>query len=203
MADKYQMLSSPLLWRDLEGFVDANKFRMISDWLLDVPQDIQLTGDIAQTSSELSKLNAQEIILIKIDIDGIEQDIVIIENHIIAIYEELDDHDARITTNKNNIQTNTTNIAVVKVTADANQLAISQANGELVGHGDFCTLSDSGVVLLAANVAQLTGALADAPAEYNQAYFQQMKDRQDALQNKVNDLILGQINGQQMAQPLP
>lgn len=80
--------------------------------------------------------------------------------------------------------------------------------GDNVGTENYAQELIGGVVLLAANIAQLTNNTINvglAPAAYDQAYAQSQTDainslasKQNDIINKINELIQGQITAKQM-----
>lgn len=131
---------------------------------------------------------------------------------------------AGIAQNKQDIATNATAIQQNATNIQSNTQAINQTNtnlsshtgsnsqhgvtGNNVGTEDYCTTALGGVVLLAANVADLVNYSAPAaPAAYDQTEEQAFRTGvQDAINGiiaKVNEILAGQKTAKQMDSGTP
>lgn len=131
-------------------------------------------------------------------IESNTNDLKLVNNKVAGIDKKVKDIDIDVEQNKQDIATNKQNLE-----DHENETSAHGVIGNNVGTEDYCTDSIGGVVLLAANISELTTYSAPAaPAAYDQteeqAFRDGVQDELNKLINKVNELIQGQIAAKQM-----
>ena len=108
--------------------------------------------------------------------------------------------------NKSNIEKNTQSIAdnAQNLTDHENETSAHGVTGNNVGTEDYAQELVGGVVLIAANLAELThsfSSLPNAPADYDQTYIQSVVDAVNSLGTQQGDIItlLNQVISTQVA----
>ena len=164
----------------------------------------EVANEANRTASDEANRNADQDKAIELN----RKNILETSSKVSVLSQSVTKNTAAIGENKQAIKTNASNLKTHEELNSAHGVT-----GDNVGNEDFAQELVGGVVLIAANLAELThsfSSLTAAPADYDQTYMQSVADavnslgsQQGDIINLLNEVLRGQKDAKQMQPDAP